>query len=796
MRPPMPSLLHPGRGGVRSGQRQAKLWQLLTPLLPLAVVGGASAPGVAAEHLRLWQERTRGENLALNRPVGFATPPDYPRTMAGGTDQQDLTDGRLSSLPDQVLMFDSKAVGWFTTGTHGINLLIDLGEVQPVEKAVIRLYGGARFPNQILPRILEALVSEDGKTFYRTSTLTKLMPGEKSQSDWKSLYYLPESGKPFVYPFVLAIETKARFVGLRITGHSDFVFSDELAIMKGDFAVDQCTYEEKDRTPFFMKGLVFRPIKKTMYISTNVNTPNFFAAKDLRSDEGRQEGKADDGQWIIEVPEEIELLRCPQDQNLMRESFAEEGLNRTRLILPQMPGWRSSFYFQVSPGKAFPADAAAVFYGIAAGCEPNRVRVPLKAITIPEVPLISDLHISLAWTVISEELAYPDFFKAWRHLGFNTVTTFPRYWVDPENREGYWNGKVTEDKQEFLARARALGFKVLHNESPFRVLHGKRKQYPEVLSRLPGGKTGNMCPSYRGEYYWKEIKRIGDCFVMTDPAYVFYDIELWHDGANEAGRCERCLEACTKSGKDMEAFLYDQGTEMFRHYREEIKRRCDLMQREMPVIASYNHHAVHPQHHGVIDFFQAYPRYIDLAQPSLYVRGDPLAVHNSIRKNYESLKKSRILPWLTAGCYGEFDPAKIEPMVYESFLNGSCGITYYAFFHFDTPLDFYYHAKALATIAPYEKFIARARPIALDAGSEGLTSSALVGDGQMMILLANYTGGNVATGAVTLPFAETIQVRDLLAGRDMPPANPIRVRVATGGISLLWARGAEHEAAP
>ena len=686
---------------------------LASVLVVLAAQSGTAADENAAEEYReLWYSRIQGENLALDKPVQFATQPDYGRTVKGGTDREDLTDGRICAGDGEgeVLMFYPQAVGWFKSATQGINMVIDLGAVRSVEKVVIRVYGGARMPNQILPSRLEALVSRDGKDFYGAAGLTKLMPGEKDQADWERNYYVPEEGEPFSYPFELTVKAEARFVGLRLTGHSDFVFCDEVAVIAGADSPKVDLYTEDNRTPFFFSGLVFKPQKSVMYLSTNINTPNSFIANDLRGGSSGEVVKtADATRWVIEMPREVELTSSPGETPPVVEAMEEDGRLRSRFIFDSQPTQRNAFYFQVAKGEVLPEDAYAVFYGLSSDSEPNRVQVPVKPLVIPEVPRLKALHTSLAWTTIGEQMSDPDFFKAWRHMGFNAVSTFPRYWT--KKGKGYWNGQVTEDQEAFLRKARSLGFKVLHNESPFRPLHGKRTRYPEVLSQLPDGKTGDMCPSYRGQYYGEEIQRIGECFEMTNADFVFYDIELWHNGVKEAAKCLRCQEVCAKSGKAMDVFLYEQGTEMFKHYKEEIRTRCAAMGRErMPVIGSYNHHAVRPTHHGIIDFWQAYPQYIDLAQPSLYVRGGALAVHESIKENHRLTKSKNILPWLTAGCYGEFASEKIEPMIYEALLNGSVGITYYAFRHFDTPLDFYYHAKALATIAPYEAFIVRALP--------------------------------------------------------------------------------------
>ena len=73
------------------------------------------------------------------------------------------------------------------------------------------------------------------------------------------------------------------------------------------------------------------------------------------------------------------------------------------------------------------------------------------------------------------------------------------------------------------------------------------------------------------------------------------------------------------------------------------------------------------------------------------------AARGELRADHEALQNREIIPWLTAGTYGEFASPLMEPMVLETILNGARGLTYYEFRDFD-PLDFYYHARALATL--------------------------------------------------------------------------------------------------
>lgn len=93
------------------------------------------------------------------------------------------------------------------------------------------------------------------------------------------------------------------------------------------------------------------------------------------------------------------------------------------------------------------------------------------------------------------------------------------------------------------------------------------------------------------------------------------------------------------------------------------------------------------------------------------MQGRAQLVADRIRFDYDAMQSRQIIPWLSAGTYGEYDPPMTEPMVLESILNGARGVTYYKFDDFD-PMDFYYHSKALASLAPFETLLQAGKPVA------------------------------------------------------------------------------------
>ncbi|HRU05280.1 MAG TPA: discoidin domain-containing protein, partial [Candidatus Brocadiia bacterium] len=752
-------------------------FDIKTPNAPPRAVLDAKTP-LAREYRMLWMERTQGENLALGKPVRFSAAPDYRLTVKGGTDEKDLVDGKLSSRLDDRIWFAADAVGWYMHPTTTYNILIDLGQVQPVDRVVGRFLGGRA--GLAFPKSFRAVVSEDGKTFYAVSSLEKLQPGEKDQSDWKSFYFLPEDGVAYVYPFLLPVRTKARYVGLSVTGASGAVFSDEIAVIKGAFDPAAASYAGLEQVSFVTDGVIFRPAKTPLAITTNINTPNFFFVSDCRQAQDAKKPVT----CVIELPAEIETLSPAVSGTFTSEAFERDGRAWKRLRLAagasvaklKMP----PFYFQIAKGASLPKDARAVFYAECEGVAPNRFETPIAAVAVPVVPPLKRLHVSLAWTHEGQMIGWPGFWDAWPALGFNAVSCFPRYWKD---------GKPSPEVQAFFDDARRRGCKLIYNESPFHVMEGKHKKEKELYSQFKDGTTGSLCPSYRGKFYQEEIRRVADCFAASNADFVFYDIECWYNGAREASRCQVCSDRQKASGKPMADYLATLGPEMWRDMRNAIAAKAKVMGRPMPVIGSYNNHAAAEPHHMVMDFKAAWPQWLDQSQPSLYVRGDARLVHKSIRTNYAFLKKRATLPWLSAGTYGEFEPRLLEHMILEALVNGACGFTYYKFDDFDTPMDFYYQAKALAQIAPCEDLVMDSAPCEVKADNDKLWYSACRKGGEMLILVGNYDRAPNGKATIALPFAKVAAIRDLRAAKTLPAAAALSVDVAPSDIALFYVKG-------
>jgi hypothetical protein len=738
------------------------------------------------KYQKLWEQRTKGNNLALGKRVVFSKNPDYALTAAGGTDQSDLTDGKISKYTQNMIWFDKRAVGWYKPkdgAKDGVKCLIDLDQIKPVSKIVVRALAGARQEPMVSPAEFKVFISKDGNTYYEAASLVKLLDAEKDQSDFKTSYYLEENGQAYVYPFSLEVNADARYVGVFIKGATSWVILDEIAVIEGSPGTPEynAVYaDEEKRTSKFLPiwiievpGIVVEPRLQELAISTNIVTPNSFRISN--TDASMQ------STLIVDVPEGISII----SPSFQKEDVQIDGAKYTRYKnqLVAIRGYPQTQMLFFDAKESANLKLPAYVWLNCDGIEREKLKFPIRLINIPEVkPKLKRLHISLGWMLEGFQMDYPEYFKAWKHLGFNAIATFPRYWC-------YDDGDKKAKTSEFIKAARAEGFKVIMNESPFFNMN-KAKSVPEVFSKIPGG-SKNLCPSYRGALYKKEMEKVSDGASLVNPDYVFWDIECWTKGAKEANECSWCLKKQKESEKTMDEYLKDLGVEQMRDLKEAVKK--GTREGNHPIFTCYNVRPTFPNYQGIYDFKHLYPDYLDAAANSLYVGGNALKVHDEIRSNYLLIKKKRNIPWLSTGTYGEVSPYKVEPMVLEALMNGANGITYFAYKDFDTPREFYYHAKALAEIAPYEDLLVDGEILTdFEGSNKNLTYSAVRKGGEMLILIGNYKRDPGGETDLVLPYKKIKEIRDLRddgKGKHIKPENPLRINIPKNQIGLYHIQG-------
>ncbi|MFA6929471.1 MAG: discoidin domain-containing protein, partial [Lentisphaeria bacterium] len=634
-----------------------------------------------------WFDLAKGTNIALGKPVQLVPKPDYHLT-SDDNDTLDLTDGQLSTRKDDKIWFDRQAVGWYF-GNGEAFLKLDLGQLEKVDRLLIRCLGGT-LGNFQFPRSFEVYVSRDGQLFHLARIMQKLMPGESAQSDFLNYYYLEEQGNVYatrMYPFQLLVQAEARYVLLKIIGTSGSIFCDEMALFKAeqpDPEFNDAYHNPGQEIP--LEGLLVRPRLTTLDIIRNIPAPQSFQILDLRKAPPENETLT----MVLDLPPGVsvqspELPQSPltlPDGNYLRYEIPIKNSNR-KLSLPQI-------FLSVSEDCTGTLPAYCM-----ARCgeqDQYRTQLPLRLVRLPEIPRFKRIHVSLSWMALGQAMAWPNFLENWEKLGFNTVSTFPRWW-NPANYQ---------DKKDFVTAAKKHGYRIIMNDSAFHEMMRGHQEGSEIFCDIPGKNHKMLCPSYRGSFYQKEMERVERCVRMGRPDYVFYDIECWGKINQSAAQCRRCQEALKKSGKSLDDFLLDCLTEHMRDLDAAVQRGAASCNIPVPQQGDYNRH---PLGNGKY-FSMIYPQYINMAMPSLYVAGRAVDVHRKIRGNYKRLGTRRQIPWLSTGTYGEFEPEKVEAMVLESLLNGADGITYYCYGDFtDSPLDFFYHARALSMLRPYENLI-------------------------------------------------------------------------------------------
>jgi hypothetical protein len=711
-----------------------------------------------------WLDETQGENLALGKPVQFSMMPNYKLTK-NIQDRVELTDGKLcEGRKDGTIWFARDTVGWSggTINQSGVNMTIDLGKTVPVDKVVIRMLAGKAQARLEFPPVISVYASNDNRNYYKIKTMRKFQPGDNSDNN-SSGFELDESGTPYVYPLAFKnLKIKARYIGLNVKAASTFMFCDEIAIMKGNNATQSVNLTKLKPALFFMKGIALKNNTGKLVISRNMVTPNYFQVIDQRNAQDKRKTV----QYVFELPQQLDLLDNKYRGKLVSKTpMTVDGKKYIRWIT-QNPRSNASrgivgpFYF-IPNSKLADKHGKAYIYLKSPGYESRKKALSIELITMPTVPEFKKFSISLAWLLTGHLADWPTAISTMKQLGFNTIPTF-HYNYDKGS-----NTPAAKLGQGLLTDTRAAGLKVLYNDSPTHAMLNKHKKAQEIYHQVPGKKSKSLCPRYRGEFYREEIARTARGIIAAKPDIAFYDIESFSHCLKISKACTRCTAEAKKRGITLKKLMIQSGTELLADLHQAVTTACKKHGLKMPQIGLYANNPSIPVYHDIFDWKMIYAKgYVDFAMPSLYIRGKAQAVHKIIADNYRKLgNKRKSIPWLTTGTYGEFPAAKIEPMLYEVFFSGASGLTYFAYQDFDSPLDFFYHAKALKTIQPYENILWNGKLVKLDSDNKHLTISAWQLDNEMVIMVRNYRSQQTVNGNIILPTAKQVAIKNIKTGK-------------------------------
>jgi len=753
------------------------------------------SPGQSVvESREKWTKLTAGEELARGKRVQFFPSPNYGLT-SNENDPYDLTDGTLSTSGSDRIWFDKNAVGWMASARgKGALMVIDLGTEQPIGQIAIRLLGGKEQPVLALPDSIEFLASLDGEKYYSLQKMIKLGPGEKEQSDFRNSFYIPEDGKSFMAPFICTEAVRARYIALRIV--SPFgLFTDQVSVLKATDSTSLKTLESfpaaqiyPDGFQVFFDGLAVVPRQVPFVVTTNITTPNWLLAQD---NSGLNLSKKKAG-FRIELPKGLRILsiseppfkKVPSQNGSNIYLFNYSGENRIG------PLW-----IEEEKNVSLPTNAKITITGILEGKDSHTVSYPIHLVKIPEVPKIKNLDISLAWLHDKTQQEWPHFLRDFHKMGFGYVSTFPRNYDAGKDDFGASGGKWSIHKQEsidFLRRARQQGYGIVYNESPFHVMWHKIEvdqkagkiddaEAQKLFTLIDGKRGSTMNILYRGKYFQDEIKRIANSAALIQPDQVYLDIELWAGHVRESKKDPRVISAWKKSGKTWEDFATDVGAEILDTLVKAIRQ---AVPDKKITVGLYSNDPKNAIYTNFFEWKKLYPNIIDIAQPSLYIQGRPQVVAERIRYDYDAMKQRQIIPWLSTGTYGEFDPVNTKAMVLESILNGARGVTYYWFGDFD-PMDFYYHSEALAELAPYQELIKDGKPIPYKGDNPELHYTAFASNKEGMLLVGNYK--NAVNGKVNLQLPLTPVKKVLLDGKPLVAKNnTVSLDLSPGKFCLIY----------
>ncbi len=720
------------------------------------VLSGGSVDGRA-----LWKKSLQGrKNLAAGKVLSYSPAPSY-RLTTDKKDPSDLTDGKLSQRPGDRIWFDRNAVGW---RTNEIYITLDLGTEKDLDKAVIRTLGGA--PRFSFPSKIESFVSKDGKLWHRAGTLSHLQPGEMAQHDNINFFYYDESS-PSCVPLYLNLQATARYVLLKVTARG-FFFADEMAVLASENKT--ALFNEPFKRPgeeLPLTGFIAKVRTGKLALSSEFFMTQFFEFSDLRA----KKNKKSKIELVLDLPEAVEVYNpqgnwvASKNGGLIRWSRQldsnDKKYNNTGIVLRSKEKNLS--------GTAYVSTAVD-------GKLQFKSAVNIEVLQFPEFEPFEKLHVSLAWIGEDVQRSWPDFFTVWKRLGFNTVSAFPLH-----RKGGY-----TPEVLKFFDDARKNDLKVILNLSPLKEIERTTlKSNLAQLKCIGGKKPFLICPAYFGDEWQKECGRLTGYVKLLKPDYVFFDIEGWGEVESRTAQCKRCNQGAEKAGISRREFLWQCGKKHVEDLKNAVAAGAKAANTVMPEIGSYDRSPAKPIYQ-ITRFADEYPAYTNMAQPSLYVAGNAEKVHNIVRFCAEKMNyNKKLIPFLTAGTYGEFEPEKIEPMVLESFLNGSGGITYFNYRNFDTPEDYFYHARALSYLRKYEDLIVEGKMLSLKIEPVNAIYSALQSNKEILLLVGNYSKTTPKV-KITLP-GKAVEITDAVTNKSLKASgNELTLDIPSGKYRLIY----------
>ncbi len=736
------------------------------------LVGGAAA---MAEPTPPMQGRT---DLAKGKAVAFSPEPGYSLTKKGGTDQTDLTDGKLGKRPDHRLWFESAAVGWSYPGRF--NLAVDLGKACDIDEIAIRLQngsapgGGRQFPGWV-----EAFVSTDGAHYTKVGEFSQWNRG-----DFEKFGIGQGRGTSWVDCLRFKdLKAHGRWVGFRIYGNMTAV-SDELYVFGKESAGARAAGSATPPTGFTVTHPQVYFHKPYLEVATNVTLP-VPVGLDTPSAEGSPVT------LTLEVPAGLELVGGSVGGVKVEESKPQAADGGRRYTFSTKEGKTNKvfgrIYLKADGWKDGQAGALRYQFGDGKWQSPM-LSIPVHAVDIPQTPRLKTIMASLGWWN-SAAVDWPGQLEAFRALGMNTFNVFGM-WMPSDPKDPAWAN---------LEEARKAGFFISNIDSPLGPIVKKHKGQKEVYDQFEDGTVGKkLCISYRGKYYQEEIQRFATMMAAVKPDFSSEDIELWGwAGPLDSVKCTRCQFDFQKSGLgSWAAWQQSKGKEMIHDLVTAARKAVKEAGGHDFSTGCYDFRPGHV-YQQLFDFNALYPELLNSSQVSTYTSlqaADLEFIGDEARKDRGQLPRSDVMPWLTPGDAGVFPGESFQWALLECYANGSRGIWFWSSRMWDSE-DLIAYNRVIRAIAPVEEVIVKGDLVGADAKVEGEGRISGMKQGNRMVLLAaDYYGKTGGAVKVRLKVPGDSTLRDLMTGRSV--GGPLAAGEQTVTIPLEGQRGRLLEVVP
>lgn len=527
------------------------------------------------------------------------------------------------------------------------------------------------------------------------------------------------------------------------------------------------------------KVIAMEPVHKVMYVANNMVVPNWFTSPVRGKEMLKQSTK-----FFLELPEGVDLLGVGGQgeldsvglgrfaKNLYAfsvEGEVKHGAGRyTRFkIVPLRLHRTTRVLGPVYLSTSLEAGARRPIYFQAfhdGGKQPlQRSDLLVKTFPTPGMPqkLLAVIH----WMSPCDYLAWPGMLDAYARLGFNSIP-FNRAFVD----------QLYPSIRAFLDEARKRGMTVTSGLSAFHRL-GRHKESSTVS--LSAEKVyRDICPAYRGEYFWKEVDAVASWSAMVAAEYVMLDVECYGHGAVNGWnrRCRRCNDYIEESGLSPKEAMISLGSQIHRVTKQKLTEVFAKAGKKAPPLGWYNAVPGGEVYGDVFRFDDTYKSGDDFANPALYKSMKALVSGERIRHIRALLDAGNVIPHATMGyldSFGwevEYPTEWVYDNVLEIYGSGARGIGWFCFQKMEGS-DLYYYARAMEAINPVAGLIYDSVPVEGVKASGMYSATAIRKGSSYLILVSEYEDGRSGKVTVTLPTSVSGRLTDLSHKQDLGKVN-------------------------